>query len=123
MTGMMGGLKFVSCLEYLVQRRRKKKEFCGEQECCVQELVPRTNCRRGLGSSRKQILPECQKELPDPWNLVGNRMSCLVGWRTVGGGAGRSCRAAWQGSCDGRSTHAQRERPLGLFVLQEPVIL
>ncbi|KAB0381106.1 hypothetical protein FD755_008890 [Muntiacus reevesi] len=42
-------------------------------------------------------------------------MGCLLGWRTVGGGAGRSCRAAWQGSYDGRSTQAQRERLFGLF--------
>lgn len=35
MTRMLRGLKFVSSLGYLVQRRRKKMEFCGEQRSVV----------------------------------------------------------------------------------------
>lgn len=35
---------------------------------------------------RRQILPECQKQLPNPKSLVGSQIGCLTGWRTGGGG-------------------------------------
>lgn len=107
----------MSRLEYLVQRRRKKKwNSMVNRSVVYKSWKARTNCRRGLDLPGNRFCLECQKELPDPWNLVGNRMGCLVGWENTR----RRCRQELQGCLAAGllqwEVHdAQRERPFRPF--------